>query len=299
MLFHVSFLEATNWQTVSEKFYDSIATLWPNLLPSETHKRIRLILTDQAGYMLKAFKKIKNSGLFKNLHHVTCLVHALHLAAEVIRKNCPIVDKLVSNMKKCLLKSPRRTNLFKQVVNIPRPPKPVLTRWAIWLEAAIYYTDNFEHIMKFISKLSTLKDKKTKSIIALEKLLSNKVLHDELIKIKKHKVLIANLKQLESQRLPVKKQLSYLQEVLSYIEDAPLEKIMESLRKNSDFYEFIAYNKSFDHKNKIEFAPLVSVDVERSFSKYKLLLAPNRMSLNEESIKMMMIISCNSIVNFN
>jgi hypothetical protein len=27
---------------------------------------------------------------------------------------------------------------------IPLPPQPVLTRWGTWLDAAMYYADNFE-----------------------------------------------------------------------------------------------------------------------------------------------------------
>lgn len=297
MLFHVSFLEATNWETVAVQFHDCIAKLWPDIPPSQSHTKIRLVLTDQASYMIKAFKTLKKSGTFSNLHHITCIVHSIHLAAETIRKENPLIDELILNMKKALLKSPKRINLFRNVAKIPLPPKPVLTRWGTWLEAAIFYSNHYTEVMDFILQLALMKDKETKSITLLKKLLNNKKLHDDLLEMKKHKVLIANLKELESQNLPVKKQISLLQEILAYLNGSALKKLMLSLIKNPDLFKFLDSEKDFKHKSSIELAPLVSVDCERSFSKYKHLLETNRQSLNEESIVMLMVINCNAFLN--
>jgi hypothetical protein len=43
-----------------------------------------------------------------------------------------------------------------------------------------------------------------------------------------------------------------------------------------------------------KFAPITSVDVERSFSKYKYLLSDNRRSFNFENIKYALIVQCNN-----
>lgn len=42
-----------------------------------------------------------------------------------------------------------------------------------------------------------------------------------------------------------------------------------------------------------QFSPIISVDVERSFSKYKHLLSDNRCSFNLENIKQTLIVRCN------
>jgi len=43
------------------------------------------------------------------------------------------------------LKALSRVLFFKtELLDIPLPPQPIITRWGTWLEAAIYYSDNFQ-----------------------------------------------------------------------------------------------------------------------------------------------------------
>lgn len=64
----------------------------------------------------------------------------MHRICEVIRKNFPKIDSLISNGKKIFLKAPSRVLIFKNnAPGIPLPPQPTITRWGTWLEAAIYY----------------------------------------------------------------------------------------------------------------------------------------------------------------
>jgi hypothetical protein len=57
----------------------------------------------------------------------------------------PNVDTLVANGKKIFVKSPARIQLFKNKAPYTRlPPAPVITRWGTWLDANVYYTENFE-----------------------------------------------------------------------------------------------------------------------------------------------------------
>lgn len=79
--------------------------------------------------------------------HITCKLHALHIAAETIRANFPEVNALITNTKRVFLKSPKRTSEFhKQCPGIPEPPEPILTRWGTWLKAAFYYFKYFQQI---------------------------------------------------------------------------------------------------------------------------------------------------------
>jgi len=55
------------------------------------------------------------------------------------------------------------------------PPKPVITRWGTWLEAALFYSENFN---KFKELVSNLKDyaqsvKKVKSILSTASIISD------------------------------------------------------------------------------------------------------------------------------
>ncbi|CAI6372430.1 unnamed protein product [Macrosiphum euphorbiae] len=101
--------------------------------------------------MVKAGSAIQT--FFPKMLHVTCLAHALHRVAEQIRSDFPLVDKLISSVKKVFLKCPARINIFKdEAPELSSPPEPVITRWGTWLNAAIYYCDSYKTIKKNIEK---------------------------------------------------------------------------------------------------------------------------------------------------
>jgi hypothetical protein len=109
--------------------------------------RFLLIVTDTAPYMLKAAKGLKM--LYPRMIHLTCLAHGFHRVAEETRGNYPDVDSLIYNVKKIFLKAPLRVEKFKQEApSLSLTPKPVLTRWETWLDAAMYYCENYSTIEK-------------------------------------------------------------------------------------------------------------------------------------------------------
>ena len=63
---------------------------------------------------------------------------------------------LISNVKKIFLKASLRVEKFKQEApSLSLPPKPVLTRWGTWLDAAMYYCENYSTIEKIVSELDS------------------------------------------------------------------------------------------------------------------------------------------------
>ena len=80
------------------------------------------------------------------------LAHSFNRVAEAVRISFPEVDNLISNVKKVFLKAPNRVQKFVEMYpNLILPPKPVLTRWGTWLEAAKYYSENLENIKLVIN----------------------------------------------------------------------------------------------------------------------------------------------------
>ena len=75
--------------------------------------------------------------------------------------------------------------------------------------------------------------------------------------------------QLENSCLKMKEQLKIL-EVKTKLSGFSKEKLDISLSKNSDLYKFTWKNNSMDHQIKTLYAPLISVEVERSFQFIKL-----------------------------
>ncbi len=92
-------------------------------------------------------KKPYKNGLksfYPKMLHITCMAHNLHSVCESIRTQFKDIDNLIANVKNIYKKSPYRVNQFKQMTpRLSLPPKPIIIRWATWIEAAIYYAKNF------------------------------------------------------------------------------------------------------------------------------------------------------------
>lgn len=159
-------MSASNHVTVARLFNESLQLLWPNGIKFDN---VLLLLTDAAPYMKKAAEGLSVS--FPNMIHVTCIVHGLHRVCEQVRSLYPEVDTLISNGKKVFVKAPTRIDLFKaKNPDLALPPRPIVTRWGTWLQAVVYYADNFE---KFKSVVDELNKDDASSIEILQNLLKN------------------------------------------------------------------------------------------------------------------------------
>lgn len=106
-------LDRANYATTSRLFDKSLLILWPEGI---RHENILLFLSHVAPYIVKAGKNIK---IFNpKTEHITCVAHALHRVCEEIRLQFPKVDKLISNMKKKILKAPSRVHIFRSLHQI-------------------------------------------------------------------------------------------------------------------------------------------------------------------------------------
>lgn len=116
------------------------------LWPRESHEeRVLLLVTDAAAYMLKAARDLQI--FYPNIIHLTCLVHGFNRVAEEVRLHFPLVNTIISSVKKIFLKAPLRIEEYRaKLGNIPLPPEPILTRWGTWIEAALFYANNFTSI---------------------------------------------------------------------------------------------------------------------------------------------------------
>ena len=95
--------------------------------------------------------------------------------------------------------------------------------------------------------------------------------------------------------LKLEVQLEILNSVKFKLEGESLQKLEESLVKNPDFLKFTT-NQELEHRLKTLYAPLVSVEVERSFSKFKLLLSDERHNYTIENIAMLNVIQFNAFL---
>lgn len=141
-LLHTEILDVTNHSSIARLFDSAMKILWPS---GVLHEHILLFISDAAPYMVKAAGGLQ--VLYSKMLHVTCLAHALHRVAEEVRACNKNIDSLIANTKRVFAKAPTRINVFKEKLpNVPLPPKPILTRWGRWIEAAQYYAKHFEAV---------------------------------------------------------------------------------------------------------------------------------------------------------
>ena len=96
-----------------------------------------LFLTDAARCMSLAGKTLKE--LYPSLMHVTCVPHLLHNCT--MRAHFKNIDEVIATIKEATIKNKDRKKDFPDA-GLPSPPDPVITRWATWLRAALYCSEN-------------------------------------------------------------------------------------------------------------------------------------------------------------
>ncbi|XP_025198504.1 uncharacterized protein LOC112603549 [Melanaphis sacchari] len=305
-------LEKANHSTISKLFDRSMSILWPTGIQ---HDNVLLFLSDAAPYMVKSGEALKS--LYSKMIHVTCVVHGLHRVAEEVRSQFHVVDKVISSVKKIFRKAPSRLLVFKsEAPNLPLPPEPIITRWGSWINAAIYYCENFEIIHRVIFMLDrndavSIKDAQDNII---KPGLKNNLTY---IKSNFAKLILA-IEQLQQQHIPLSDSLKIVQDIQKSFETlsgssgksvqnkfnqvqeknrglSALVKISQVLTGEETFRNLDGLPEDLNCNDLtfFKYAPLTSVDVERSFSAYKTLLSNNRRSFKFENIRKHLIIQCN------
>jgi hypothetical protein len=290
MLLKCTQMEKTNSETTMRGFTSACAFLWNGEL---FYDRVWLVVTDQASYMLKAFKQLK--AMFPNLAHVTCLAHALHRVCEAVRDENQHVDKFIAAMRKVMLKAPARIDIYRDVFgsDAALPPDPVVTRWGSWINAAVFYCENFQKVQIFIDTLPLSDD--AAAVVQARTLVEDERLKDELFCVATFKFLTTGIERLEQQGLTKEAQWSIYREVEQFLDGSAQHRFSSNLSRNPDVKSF-ATEADPEKRLKTRFAPLVSVDVERSFSLYKHILSDRRMKFSMQNIEMFNVIAYNKFL---
>lgn len=282
-----------------------MTSLWPD---GVKYDMVYLFVSDAVPYMVKCCTSL--IVLYVKMTHVTCLTHGLHRIAESIRFAYPLVNNLISTVKKIFVKAPYRVQTLKEMCPNPSlPPEPILTRWGTWLLAAEYYADNLKTIQCVIEAL----DNSESSALATAKVLvKDKSLYAQLEELKIHYVfLVHSITQLEKQDINLDASIKIIKEASQKLRITPKKEVTEKLKfvlKNNTEFEVLKaistldtnMMKKFEQLKDMdpgdlavfEFAPLVSCDVERSFSRYKNILTDNRRKFVFENPKIYVVVAC-------
>ena len=87
--------------------------------------------------------------LYAFLMHVTCAAHLLDYCAMRVRAYFKNIDEVVATIKAATIKNKDRKNDFHES-GLPSPPDTMITRWATWLRAFSYYSENLNPAIRTI-----------------------------------------------------------------------------------------------------------------------------------------------------
>ena len=234
-----------------------------------------LFLTDAARYMTSAGKTLKE--LDPSLMHVTCVAHLLHNRAMRVRVHFKNIDEAIATIKATTIKNKDRKKDFHDA-RLPSPPDPVITRWATWLRAALYYSENIVKTVRTIVNYWTsagLLVSRAKDAINVEGLVS------DLVKINQYLTLAANVEFLEGSTCTITKAYGLLKNMQFDDDPCAIKDYINKRLSNSDLETIInCTNLTIDPTSYalLQKAQPTSAAVERSFSMLNKLLRKDRNS---------------------
>ena len=102
------------------------------------------------------------------------------------------IDEIIATIKAATVKNTDRKKNFHDA-GLPFPPDPVITRWATWLRAVLYYSENLPAVHTIVNNWTSagLLVSRAKDGISVEDLVP------DLVKINQYQTLAANVEFLE------------------------------------------------------------------------------------------------------
>ena len=252
------------------------------------HENFSLFLTDAARYMSSTEKTLKE--LYPSLMHVTCVAHLLHNCAMRVRAHFKNNDEVIATIKAATIKNKDVEKDFHDA-GLPSPPDPVITRWATWLRAALYYSENLPAVRPIVNNWTSagLLVSRAKDAINVEGLVS------DLVKINQYQTLAANVEFLEGSACTITKSYELLKNMQFDDDPCAIEYSINKQLSNSDLETIInCTNLTIDPTIYAlsQKAQPTSAAVERSFSMLNKLLRKDR-NFDVKNVKKYMMLYYN------
>ena len=192
-----------------------------------------LFLTDAARYMSSARKTLKES--YPSLMRVTCVVHLLRNCAMGVRAHFRNIDEVIAMIKAATIKNKDRKKDFYDA-GLPSPD-PVITRWATWLRAALYYSENLPAVRTIVNNWTSagLLVSRAKDAINVEGLVS------DLVKINQYRTLAANVEFLEGSACTITKAYGLLKNMQFDDDPCAIKDYINKRLSNSDLKTIINF----------------------------------------------------------
>ena len=247
-----------------------------------------LFLTDPARYISLAGKTLKE--LYLSLMHVTCVAHLLLNCAMRVRAHLKNIDEIITTIKAATIINKNRNKDFHDAC-LPSPPDPVITRWATWLRAALYYSENLPAVRTIVNNWTSagLLVSRAKDAINVEDLVP------DLVKINQYRTLAANVEFFEGSACSITEAYRLLNNMQFDDDPCAIKNYIKKRLSNSDLETIInCTNLTIDPTSYalLQKAQPISAAVERSFSMLSKLLRKDR-NFDVKNVKKYMMLQYN------
>ena len=227
---------------------------------------------------------------YPSLMHVTCDAHLLHNCAMRVRAHFNNIDEVIATIKAATIKNKHRKKDFHDA-GLPPPPDPVITRWATWLRAALYYSENLPAVCTVVNNWTSagLLVSRAKYAINVEDLVP------DLVKINQYRILAANLEFLEGSACTITEAYGLLKNMQFDDDPCAIKNYIKKRLSNSDLETITnCTNLTIDPTSYalLQKAQPISAAVERLFSMLGKLLRKDR-NFDVKNVKKYMMLYYN------
>ena len=128
------------------------------------------------GVLVLINRENRGVTVYPSLMHVNCVAHLLHNCAMRVHAHFKNIDEVIATIKAATIENKDRKKDFHDA-GLPSPPDPVITRWATWLRAALYYSENLPAVRTIVNNWTSagLLVSRAKDAIYVEDLVPNLV----------------------------------------------------------------------------------------------------------------------------
>ena len=200
----------------------------------------------------------------------TRIAQLLHNCAMCVLAHFKNIDEMIATIKN----KHRKKHFYD--AGLPSPPDPVITRWATWLRAALYYSENLPAVRTTVNNWTSagLLVSRAKDAINVEDLAP------DLVKINQYRTLAANVEgRLEGSACTITEAYGLLKNMQFDDDPCAIKKYIKKLLSNSNLETIInCINLTIDPTSYalLQKAQPTSAAVDRSFSMLSKLLRKDR-----------------------
>ena len=227
--------------------------------------------------------------LYPSLMHVSYVAHLPHNCAMRVRAHFKNIDEIIATIKAATIKNKHRKKDFHDA-GLPSPPDPVITRWATWLGAALYYSENLPAVHTIVNNWTSagLLVSRAKDAINVE----------DLVKINQYRTIAANIEFLEGSACTITEAYGLLKNMQFDDDPCAIKNYIKKRLSNSDLETIIdCTNLTIDPTSYalLQKAQPTSAAVERSFSMLSKLSRKDR-NFDVKNVKKYMMLYYNKKV---